>query len=122
MSVCSNELDYVDLYIYIFFFTVAPSCDAKNDLSQFVGQELSKSDRPELTSAGTVISGGEWVGCGLKSGMKMEVQAGVGFIYKVILFDPMLCCLNSLNISLNIKVQPSLTGIYSCSSHNSLFQ
>lgn len=83
-----------------------------------MGQELSKSDRPELTSAGTVISGGEWVGCGLKSGMKMEVQAGVGFIYKVILFDPMLCCLNSLNI----KVLPSLTGIYSCSSHNSLFQ
>lgn len=121
MSVCSNELDYVDLYIY-FFFTVAPACDAKNDLSQFVGQELSKSDRPELTSAGTVISGGEWVGCGLKSGMKMEVQAGVGFIYKVILFDPMLCCLNSLNISLNIIVLPSVTGIYSCSSHNSLFQ
>lgn len=83
-----------------------------------MGQELSKSDRPELTSAGTVISGGEWVGCGLKSGMKMEVQTGVGFIYKVILFDPMLCCLNSLNI----KVQPSVTGIYSCSSHNSLFQ
>lgn len=83
-----------------------------------MGQELSKSDRPELTSAGTVISGGEWVGCGLKSGMKMEVQAGVGFIYKVILFDPMLCCLNSLNI----KVLPSLTGICSCSSHNSLFQ
>lgn len=83
-----------------------------------MGQELSKSDRPELTSAGTVISGGEWVGCGLKSGMKMEVQAGVGFIYKVILFDPMLCCLNSLNI----KVLPSVTGIYSCSSHNSLFQ
>lgn len=51
-----------------------------------------------------VIFGGEWVGCGLKLGMKMEVQVGVGFIYKVILFDLMLCCLNSFNISFNIKV------------------
>lgn len=63
-----------------------------------MGQELSKSDRPELTSASTVISGGEWMGCVLKSGMKIEVQAGVGFIYKIISFDPMLCCLNSLNL------------------------
>lgn len=100
------------------FFTVAPACDAKNDLSQFVGQELSKSDRPELTSASTVISGGEWMGCVLKSGMKIEVQAGVGFIYKIISFDSMLCCLNSLNL----KVLPSLIVIYLCSSHKSLFQ
>lgn len=78
-----------------------------------MGQELSKSDRPELTSAGTVISGGEWVGCGLKSGMKMEVQLVVGFIYKVISDDPMLCCLSSLNF----KVLPSLIGIYPCSSY-----
>ena len=35
------------------------SSDVKNDLSSFVSQELSKSDRPELTSADTVISGGE---------------------------------------------------------------
>lgn len=32
----------------------------KNDLTTFEGQELSKSDRPELTSADTVISGGQF--------------------------------------------------------------
>lgn len=36
----------------------------KNDLSSFVKQELAKSDRPELTSAKTVISGGR----GMKNG------------------------------------------------------
>lgn len=40
------------------------SGDHKTDLTVFVSQELSKSDRPDLTSARVVISGGR----GMKSG------------------------------------------------------
>ena len=37
----------------------APAADISNTLSTWEGQELSKSDRPELTSARIVISGGK---------------------------------------------------------------
>ncbi|MBK1665692.1 electron transfer flavoprotein subunit alpha [Rhodospirillum rubrum] len=40
------------------------SATASSDLSSFVGQELSKSARPELTSARVIISGGRGMGSG----------------------------------------------------------
>merc|ERR1711928_291006 len=46
----------------------AAAADTPN-VSQFVGQELSKSDRPELASAKVVISGGR----GMKSGENFEL-------------------------------------------------
>lgn len=47
----------------------APEADTTNDFSGFIGQELSKSDRPQLTSAGVVISGGR----GMKSGENFQL-------------------------------------------------
>jgi electron transfer flavoprotein alpha subunit len=47
----------------------APAGDFKTDLAAFVGQELSKSDRPELTAAKCIVSGGR----GLKSGENFSI-------------------------------------------------
>ncbi|XP_050406876.1 electron transfer flavoprotein subunit alpha, mitochondrial [Patella vulgata] len=47
----------------------APGSDVTNTLSEFVSQELTKSDRPELTGAKTVISGGR----GMKNGENFKL-------------------------------------------------
>lgn len=36
-----------------------PAGEFKSDLSEFVSQELAKSDRPALTAAGCIVSGGK---------------------------------------------------------------
>ena len=40
-------------------FLIAPAAETSNDLSSWVGEELNVSDRPELTSAKVVVSGGK---------------------------------------------------------------
>lgn len=47
----------------------APDATYPTDISRFVSQELVKSDRPELTSAKTVISGGR----GMKNGENFKI-------------------------------------------------
>lgn len=58
------------------------SAEVNNDKSTFVGQELSKSDRPELTAAKTVISGGRGMkngeNFGLLYSMADKLNAAVG--------------------------------------------
>ncbi|XP_068208017.1 electron transfer flavoprotein subunit alpha, mitochondrial [Palaemon carinicauda] len=46
-----------------------PAGDLPLDISNFISQELSKSDRPELTAAKTVLSGGR----GMKSGDNFQL-------------------------------------------------
>ena len=60
----------------------APTSDVNNDKSEFVGQEITKSERPELSAASRVVAGGR----GMKSGENFKLlysladklNAGVG--------------------------------------------
>jgi len=51
----------------------AVAAPASSDLSEYVGSELTKSDRPELTAAKTVISGGRGMKNGENFGMLYEL-------------------------------------------------
>jgi electron transfer flavoprotein alpha subunit len=55
---------------------ISPSEDSQ--LSSFVGQELTKSERPELTSARVVISGGRGMGNGENFALLEEVADKLG--------------------------------------------
>jgi electron transfer flavoprotein alpha subunit len=56
--------------------TVAPAADA--GVSSFVGQQLTKSDRPELTAARIIISGGRGMGNGENFKLLEEVADKLG--------------------------------------------
>lgn len=68
MSVRSTAFDPVSLGDNSAAIEPLTPCEVVN-ISSFVGEELAKSDRPELTSAKVVISGGR----GLKSGENFEL-------------------------------------------------
>ena len=55
---------------------VAPAADA--GVSSFVGQQLTKSDRPELTAARTIVSGGRGMGNGDNFKLLEEVADKLG--------------------------------------------
>ncbi len=56
--------------------TVSEHCDAA--ISSFIGEELAKSDRPELTAASVVISGGRGMGNGENFAMLEKVADKLG--------------------------------------------
>ncbi len=56
----------------------AATAVASDGLSSFVGQELTKSERPELTSAGTIISGGRGFGSEENFALLNEVADKLG--------------------------------------------
>ena len=68
--------------ILLLHLLTAPAAETSNDLSSWVGEELNVSDRPELTSAKVVVSGGT-------SLVVFYNYSGGGVAYDVILMHMM---------------------------------
>ena len=53
------HVSMVGVTFYHLHYHTAPAAETSNDLSSWIGEELNVSDRPELTSAKVVVSGGK---------------------------------------------------------------
>jgi electron transfer flavoprotein alpha subunit len=80
-------------------------------LASFVGQELSKSDRPELSSAGVVISGGRGMGSGENFSL-LEPIADTGFVMLCAVFRSTKICRSEMRSIWHLHGKPVASSIH----------
>ena len=79
-------MSFLLLTYHVMFFlpmVPAPGEAANSDLSSFVGQELSKSDRPELASAKAVVAGGNNNFCSIRFHLFFNVREFISNFFVV---------------------------------------